>query len=293
MKFYAYCIRKDMLDRNGGSIVLWHHGHALEELGHEFGGMLDLEDTPPKDADFLMFQSEWWRALKLHKRHTNAKWICWLGHVKPHKKYQMPPIQEIEADYFHTQWQGKLFGYAREMLDRKGKELFYMPHGGCSKCNTEGTKIDCTKTVFIGADYPERAQDWLDYSKVNKITCPVEDAKNYYKSALVSPNLHGDFQKDMVTDYTQIPGRMINDRIFNVILSGGFTISDNAPIVKEFFAPDEIPYAETRADYRSMIKKFTDYPDERLTYMKKAKARILKEYMYTNYWKEFLKTICD
>lgn len=289
-KFYAYVIRKDMSDRNGGSIVLMHHGHALEDLGHEFGGMLDLGERPPKDADFIMFQSEWWRAVKGHKNHSNAKWICWLGHVFPHRKYDMPKISEIEADYFHTQWQGKLFDYANEMLERRGHKLHYLPHGGCS-CNTEGIKIDCPKTVFIGTDYPERAQDWLDYAKVNKITCPIEDAKNYYKSAIVSPNLHGDFQKDMKTDFTQLEGRMINDRIFNVILSGGFTISDNAEIVKEFFNEDEIPYAKSRAAYRSMVQHYTAYTEQREPFMKKAKKKILENYMYTIYWKKFLKEI--
>lgn len=291
MKFYAYCIRKDLSDRNGGSLVLWHHGHALEELGHEFGGMLGLDELVPGDADYIMFQSEWWSTVKHNLRYTDAKRICWIGHFRPHIKYDIAPITDIDADYYHTQWKGQCYEYAKKIVESKGKKLFYLPHAGCAKCNTEGEKIETTKTLFIGADYPERSFDWIDYAKVPRITCPVEDAKNYYKSALVCPNLHGDFQKNIVTDFTQEPGMMINDRIFNIILAGGFTISDNEPIVKEFFTEDEVPYANTKADYRSMINHFVMYPEERGSYMKKAKERILKEHLYTHRWKEFLPTI--
>jgi len=293
MKFYAYCCRKDLADRNGGSLVLWHHLHALEELGHENGGMLNLEDSPPDDADFLMFQSEWWYALRPHKRHTNAKWICWLGHFLPHRKYGMPKIAEIEADYFHTQWQGKMFDYGQEMLEKKNKKLYYLPHAGCHKCNVEGVKIDCPETIFIGNTFPERAEEWLDYAKVSKIRSPFEDCKNYYKSAIVSPNLHGDFQKNLVCDFTQIPGYMINERIFQVILSGGFSISDDNPIVRDFFTEEEIPYAKDRATFRSMVKNFTERPEKREPFMLKAKERILKDHLYIHRWRDYLKEICD
>ena len=291
-KFYAYCIDKSLADRNGGSLVLFHHGHAIEELGHEFGGMLNLTDEPPKDADFLMFQSEWYAALKLHRRHTQAKWICWLGHFQPHLKYNMPKLEEMEADYYHTQWKGKMFDWAREILERRHKDLYYLPHAGCHKCNVEGEKIECPEVVFIGNTFPERTEDWLDYAGVSKIRVPFEDCKNYYKSAIISPNIHGDFQKNVVCDFTQIPGYMINERIFQVILSGGFSISDNNPIVKEFFAEDEVPYAETKAGYKSLIKHYTMYPEQRESFMKKAKERVLKEHLYIHRWKDYLKELC-
>lgn len=288
MKFYAYCINKTLQDRNGGSLVLFHHLHALEELGHTNGGMLNLEDSPPADADYIMFQSEWYRAIKPHQRYTQAKWICWLGHFLPHRKYDMPPIGEIKADYFHTQWKGKMVDWANEILERRERKLYYLPHAGCSKCNTEGEKIDCPPTIFIGNTFPERTEDWLDYAKVSKIRSPFEDCKNYYKSAIVSPNIHGEFQKNEVCDFTTIPGYMINERIFQVILSGGFAISDNNPIVKEFFPEDEVPYASTKAEFRSLINHFTMYPEQRESFMKKAKERILREHLYIHRWKKYL-----
>lgn len=84
---------------------------------------------------------------------------------------------------------------------------------------------------------------------------------------------------------------MINDRIFNIILSGGFAISDDTPIVKKFFEEDEVPYAKDKEHFKWMIDYFIAHPEERMSYMQKAKERILKEYLYTNYWKEFLKQL--
>lgn len=288
-KFYAYCQNKTLTDRNGGSYVLYHIGHALEELGHEFGGMLNIEDSPPTDADYLMFQGEWYRALRYHKRHTTAKWICWVGHFLPAVKYDMPMISEIEADYYFTQYEGNAFEYAKEMIERSGKHLYYMPHAGCHKCNKEGVKIECPEVLFIGNHFPERDETWLQFAGVEFIGVPFEDIPNYYKSAKVCPNIHGDFQKNIICEFAQVKGYMINERIFQVILSGGFAISDNNPIVKKFFNEDEVPYAETMDEFKELINKFKNNPELREPYMKKAKERILKEHLYTHRVAKFLK----
>jgi hypothetical protein len=289
--FYAYCQNKTLQDRNGGSLVLWHIGHALEKLGHKFGGMLNIEDSPPADADFLMFQGEWWRALKPHIHETQAKWICWVGHFLPAVKYDMPMLSEIDADYFFTQYEGKAFNYAKEMIERSGKTLYYMPHAGCEQCNKEGLLIDCPEVLFIGNHFPERDEEWLNYAGVEFIGVPFEDIPNYYRSAKVCPNIHGDFQKNKPCEFAQVEGYMINERIFQVILSGGFAISDNNPIVKSFFSEDEVPYAETKEEFKRLIEFFRKNPDARLPYMKKAKERILKEHLYTHRVSKFLKQI--
>lgn len=291
MKFYCYCQNKTLVDRNGGSYVLYHHGHALKQLGHEFGGMLNIQDTPPADADFLMFQSEWWRALRPHRHETRAKWICWVGHFLPGVRYDMPLLTEIKADYYHTQYEGKAFNYAKEIFERQGKTLYYLPHAGCDKCNVEGVKIDCPEILFIGNSFPERSEDWLDFAGVSKIQTPFEDTPNYYKSAIVCPNIHGSFQKNETSEFAEIPGYMINERIFQVILSGGFAISDNNPIVKKFFTEDEVPYAETKEEFKKLVDYFRTHQDERLPFMKRAKERILKEHLYTHRWAKYLKEL--
>lgn len=288
-KFYCYCQNKTLQDRNGGSLVLYHIGHALEQLGHEFGGMLNIEDAPPRDADYLMFQSEWFRSLRYHRHETKAKWICWVGHFLPGVRYDMPLLSEIDADYYFTQYEGKAFDYAKEIFERQGKTLYYLPHAGCEKCNTEGIKIDCPEVIFIGNSFPERSEEWLQYAGVPVTGVPFEDCKNYYKSAIVCPNCHGGFQRNEISEFNEVPGYMINERIFQVILSGGFAISDNNPIVKKFFTGDEVPYAETKEEFKKLIDYFRTHQDERLPYMVRARKRIMREHLYTHRMAKFLK----
>lgn len=288
MKFYAYCCQKDLSDNNGGSLVLAHHLHALEELGHESGGLLNLTEPVPKDADFIMHQSEWWNVIKPHLNNSKAKRICWLGHFYPSLVYGYPPIKEIKAAYYHTQWKGEAVEKAKKEL---GIGIYYLPHAGCSKCNTEGIQTDAPKVVIIRNKFKERAEDWIDYAQVTAINAPFAKVKDIYKSATVCPNLHGDFQKNIRCDFFTVPAFMINERLFQVILSGGFAISDNNPIVKEFFSEDEIPYCETKEIYKEKIKYFRDNPEARIPYMERAKARILKEHLYTIRLKGFLETL--
>ena len=287
--YYAYCTDKDLKEMNGATIVLLHHLHALEQVGHQSGGLLTagVDEIPP-EAEYILFQSEWWNVIKPHLETSRAKRVCWLGHFSPSvSKYGMPKIEDIKAHFFYTQWKGECVEWAKEKI---GKDIFYMPHGACELCNTEGKIIpDYYKAIFIGNNYPERNQDWLE--NITMVQTPFIKAKDSYKSALVSPNLHGDFQKGIPTDFFQVPGHMINDRIFNVIMSGGFTISDNNPIVKDFFTEDEVPYAETKEQYQEMIRYFIAHPEERLPYMKKAKKKIMENYTYKKYWEQFSKII--
>ncbi len=288
-KFYAYCNNKKMDDSNGGAIILFHHLCALEQLGHQNGGMLTVGmDYVPDDADYILFQSEWWNTLKPWLELSRAKRICWLGHFNPSEtKYGMPKLEDIQANWFYTQWKGECVEWAKEKI---GKDIFYLPHAACEVCNTEGKEItNYHKAIFIGNHYPERSEGWLE--NVTMVQIPFQQAKDCYKSAIISPNLQGDFQKNVKTEFFQTPGEMINDRIFNVIMSGGFTISDNTPIVKEFFSNDEVPYAETKEQYQDLIKHFIQNPDERLPYMEKAKKKIQENYTYKKYWEQFLNKI--
>ena len=287
MKFYAFCTDKTLADCNGGSLVLWHHIHALEELGHS-GEMLNLIDDIPEDADFVMFQSEWYNVIGKALERSKAKRICWLGHYKTGTRYQMPNIADIKADYFHTQYKGDCVKWGEKQI---GKKIYYLPHAGCSKCNVEGQKIDVPEVLFIGNHFPERQENWLNEADVTKVQSPFPEVKNYYKSAIVCPNIHGDWQKGKESEFFTVAGEMINERIFQIILSGGFAISDDTPIVGDFFNTDEIPQAESKEGFKALIDHFKQNPEQRNGYMEKAKARIFKEHLYTHRWKEYLKVI--
>jgi len=289
-KFYGYAIDPTCRDKNGGTQVILHHGHALKHLGHEWGGLLDLNSPIPPDGDFIIFQSEWYRAINRHLELTKAKSICWLGTFLSNLIYDMPQISEMaeRCDYFMTQWQGKAFAYGREMLVRYKKDIYYLPHGWCEDCDTEGVIIPAPKTLFIGHHYPERGEDWLDMAGVEKIEVPMEDCKNYYKSAIVCPNLSGDFQKDRRTDFFEVEGRMLNDRVFKIIMAGGFCVQDDTEILREFYDEDEVPMAHSAEEYKKLIDYYVANPDERLPFMKKAVERTKREHSYTTRWKKYI-----
>ena len=262
-----------IIDNNGSSIVLLHHKHAIEELGHTVH-FINLNDEIP-ESDYIIVQSEWYK----HRRWPDNL-IVWIGHFQPNRKYRMPELSKIRAKAYFTQWTGECVKFAESKV---GKPIFYFPHAVCS-CNTEGKVISSPRTLFIGANYKERSQDWLDYAGVPRIQCQHEVAKNYYKSALVSPNLHGAFQLNQKTEYMEIPGRMVNDRAFNIIASGGFCVSDNE-MMRDFI---DIPIAETKEEYKRLIDYYVNNPEERLPIMEKAKKQLPT---YKEYYKKLIETL--
>lgn len=285
VKFVAYVVEKTLEDSNGGSLVLAHHLHALCDMGYKTE-LINLTEQIPQDTDYVMFQSEWWAHIKLLLEQSNAKRICWLGHYNTSLIYGMPKISEIKADYFHTQYKGEAVSWGKEQI---GKPIYYLPHAGCHKCNTEGKFIKGTpKAVIVRNKFKERSEDWLDYANITAINAPFETIKDIYASAIVSPCIHGDFQKGKECEFFQTPAHMINERIFQVILSGGFCISDDTPIVAEFFSKDEVPQCETREEFKEKIEFFISNPDKRIPYMEKAKEKILNNHLYKHRWQKYL-----
>ena len=286
MRFNILVQNKTLADNNGGSLVLFHIGHALEEYGHTFQ-MFNLNEDWP-EADYIMYQSEWDKHLKPRLTERKEKKICWLGHFTPSARYDMPKLEEIDADMYFTQWKGECVELAERLVI---KPILYIPHGWCGKCNTRGKVIEAPKAVFIGADYKERSLDWNDYAFVTRVTCPHDEAKDYYRSAIVSPNLHGSFQKNQVTEYMQVPGTMINDRIYNVIMAGGFAICDDVPILRDFFTANEVPQAHTREEYKDLVDYFINNPEKRRDYVKNATERIIAEHSYVHRIKPLIEAL--
>lgn len=288
MRFYFYVTNPTLEDCNGASLVMAHQGHALEALGHSFE-LISLHDEVPTDADFVFFQSEWWNVLKQKLSRSDAKKVCWVGHFKNDPSYGMPKLSEIKADFYHTQYVGDAVRWAQKEI---GKPIIYLPHAGCEKCNIGGKQIDgVPKKLIVMASYKERKEDWLNFAGVDKVKAPYQKVKDLYASALVCPTLHGEWQKGEVCELMHIPAFMINDRIFQVVLSGGFSIADNNPIIKEFFTEKEVPYANTMEEYSRLVNYYADHPEKREPFMKRAMARVMKEHLYTHRMTQFLKEI--
>jgi len=287
---YAYVHDKTLKDNNGGSLVLYHHLLAFKELGYKIGRLLNLDEEVPEDATYIMWQSEWWNVIKGFLSRTSAKKICWLGHYNTHPRYGMPPIGEINADFFHTQYKGEAVNWGENIV---GQEILYLPHAGCTVTDVSTGIAKTPSRVFIGNSFPEREENWLTFAGVQMVQKPFLEIQNIYHSAIVCPNIHGDFQKGIACEFFQTPAEMINERIFQVILAGGFCVSDNTPIVRDFFTEDEVPIAENKEDFKEIIDHFVAHPDDRLPYMEKAKAHIMKEHLYIHRIKKLIEMLCE
>jgi hypothetical protein len=75
-------------------------------------------------------------------------------------------------------------------------------------------------------------------------------------------------------------GFTLNERVFNTVACGGFQISDKAPRIRDFFADDEVVVADSPSDFLALIEHFVERPDERASFVAKARARVVAEHTY-------------
>ncbi len=75
-------------------------------------------------------------------------------------------------------------------------------------------------------------------------------------------------------------GFTLNERVFNTVACGGFQISDKAPRIRDFFAEDEVVVADDPADFLAQIERFVANPEERASFVTKARARVVAEHTY-------------
>lgn len=284
MKFTLYVTDKTLADLNGGSFIMWHLSHAIKELGHE-AELFNVGEIPPAGSDYIIFQQTWYGILKNDISNCLAKKICYLETFKTDYEWAIP-IKDLKADYYVTPCKGEAVEWAEEILGK----IIYFPMAGCS-CIKEGTKKDYPSKIWIGHDIKEKSTEWLEYAGVGRIRTDFANLPDYYKSATVCPIIHGDFQKGIATDFFHLPSSVIAERAFQIIQSGGFCISDDNKLMREFFAEDEIPMCQTKEEFKEKIDYYIENPDGRLPFMKKAKERIEREHLYTHRIKDLLTKI--
>lgn len=101
------------------------------------------------------------------------------------------------------------------------------------------------------------------------------DEAKIYSSAKISVNLHEDYQREFGGD--------CNERTFKIPLCGGFEISDDVSVIREYFVEDkEIIIAKDKEDWFKKIKYFTEHPDEAREIAKAGQRRALKDHTYHN-----------
>lgn len=101
-----------------------------------------------------------------------------------------------------------------------------------------------------------------------------------YASSLINLNDHHD---DMNRE------GFLNPRLFDVLASGGFCISDKNSGIDEIFG-DAIPQYESPQHLRELIDYYISHPDERLKLMEKGRE-IALSYTWHKIAEQFLKGI--
>tara|TARA_R100001163_G_C5056386_1_gene192799 strand:- start:565 stop:1596 length:1032 start_codon:yes stop_codon:yes gene_type:complete len=102
--------------------------------------------------------------------------------------------------------------------------------------------------------------------KVNQYCGVINDAdvKNLFVSAKICPNLSEPHAHEFGID--------VNERIFKILYSGGFCISDNVDAYKMF--GDGIVIADSPEDFENKINHYLDAPEERVAIAKRGREYV-------------------
>lgn len=255
---------------NGGTVWLDNIAHALRDAGHQ----ADLVSTGESkvEADVMIIQSEW-TGTPVYLNFTGKK-VVLLGHFI---KHHYPDPKTIKADLLITMWKGDCV---------KDFNTYFIPHAYSDLTDNKKTQYK-GDIIWCGNKYPLRDENWLEELPLTNIKGVMpQDLFGIYRGANVVCNLHGNFQKNIIsTDDSKIadkPCNMINERFWNAIGGGAVLVTDYTQQMSEFFNDDELIVGRDKDDFQAKVLYFNEHKKEGLEILKKARERILKEHTYKN-----------
>jgi len=285
MKFYLPCSDHNYKDINGntfingGTVWLDNIARALRHHGH------DAELIPLtgdwNSADAVILQSEWSGMPNWHE--FKGKKICMLGHFCSHV---YPDPKQAGADLYFSTWSG-------DVIKNFPHKVHFMPHA-YSDLMDDGKSFNGIEIPFAGNTYPLRGESWIDGIGVEMIkSTHPEKMFGIYRGAKVCPNIHGPFQKNIVSTLpsriANEEGTMINERFWNVLGADGVLVTDWTPQMAEFFDKEDLIIGENKEDFQEKIKYYSKHKQEGLDKLKKVREKIKKEHTY----KERVKIILE
>jgi len=266
---------------NGATVWLNHLCHTLEAMGHEAKLVPLYSDY--NGCDYVIVQSEWTDLFPFNT--CNEKKIVILGHFMGGN---YPSPDKISADLFISTWKGPV-------VDQYKHKVHFFTHAYCDVCDDDRIEYR-GDIVWAGTKYSLRDEGWFLDLPVTRISGEKPHKLNaIYRGALVCPNIHGDFQKGIISSDSSriatVPGYAVNERLFQIIGAGGFQVADNAPQIKEFFDDDELVTAKTPEEFREKIMHFTKFPEERIPYIERGRKKILEQHTYRHRVKQLLELL--
>lgn len=269
---------------NGGTVWLDNIARALRWHGND-AELVSINTH--LEADFVIVQSEAMKYKTLKEyAHRGGRIICLLSHFNPaHRKYlPLPEIRNLSRIIF-TPWEGDLLG---------GVEYPFLPHAYGDQMDDHVSVENRGSIVFAGNSYPLRHEGWFDRVGVTRIyrTLPW-DMPAIYRGADVCLNLHGDFQKNIVSCETSRvsdkKGMMVNERFWNVLGAGGLLVTDWVPQMERWFSKDELIIAHDRREFEELVKYYKTRKEEGLSRLEKARNKVRSMHTYRHRVLDILK----
>lgn len=110
------------------------------------------------------------------------------------------------------------------------------------------------------------------------------DPLSYYDEL---PAFYGSSDINFNCTSVQMKGA-VNQRVFDVPATGSFVLTDWRPQMERLFDPDEMAFFRSPEEIPELVRKYLDYPDERRTIAKKARARVLAHHKWEDRLREML-----
>lgn len=276
---------------NGGTTWLHNIADALRAEGHE-ANIKSITQYVEDGTDYVIVQSEsMMNCLHLHNYiGRGGKVIVLLGHFAPHKDY-LPIVElRVQGRYFLSPWEG-------ELLVEIGRPVHLFPHAYADLIDDKTSVNRQGSIVFAGNTYNLRSEDWFEGIDVTRIYGVLpKNMPAIYRGADVCLNLHGDFQKNIVSDehnrLSRQPGMMINERHWSVLGAGGLLITDWIPQMERWFDRDELIAADTAQEYRELVEYYKNHKEEGLKKLAPAIKKVRENHTYSHRIKDLLKIVC-
>jgi hypothetical protein len=265
---------------NGGTVWLDNIAQALRWHGHE-AELISLTGEWG-DCDYIIVQSEWTGMPNYNW--TDARKIVLLGHFI---KHVYPDPHAINAHILVTMWEGELL---------EGFKTFFMPHAYSDLMDDQNSGDRRGDIVWAGNQYQLRDEGWLSGLGVTQIKgTEPKDLFAIYRGANVCPNIHGDFQKNIVSTLpsriADKPGMMINERFWNVLGCGGTLVTDYIPQMDKFFEEGELLIGKTKEEFQALIKEYNHDRSKGIERLAKAREKVRKHHTYRHRVRDLLKEL--
>ena len=104
-------------------------------------------------------------------------------------------------------------------------------------------------------------------------TISSDNIGSLFASATISPNISEPHSQDFGYDVIERP--------FKILMSGGFCISDYVEsMANDVFINNEIVFAKTPEEFKTLVDFYVKNPDERLKHMKAGYESVVKNHTY-------------